>query len=55
IDLALRIDDLQVGDWVQFRGEYVYNQKGGVVHWTHLDPQNGHEAGWIKHRGITYQ
>jgi hypothetical protein len=55
IDLALRIDDLQVGDRVQFRGEYVYNQKGGVVHWTHLDPQNRHEAGWIKHRGITYQ
>lgn len=55
IDLALRIDNLQVGDTVQFRGEYVYNPKGGVVHWTHLDPQNRHEAGWIKHRGITYQ
>lgn len=55
IDLALRIDSLQVGDQVQFRGEYVYNPKGGVVHWTHLDPQNRHEAGWIKHHGITYQ
>jgi hypothetical protein len=55
IDLALRIDTLQVGDKVEFRGEYVYNSKGGMVHWTHLDPKNRHEAGWIKHNGITYQ
>lgn len=55
IDLALRINSLQVGDEVQFRGEYNYNPKGGVVHWTHLDPQREHEAGWIKHNGITYQ
>jgi Protein of unknown function (DUF3465) len=55
IDLALRIDTLKVGDKVAFRGEYSYNQKGGVVHWTHLDPRNEHEAGWIKHNGITYQ
>jgi hypothetical protein len=55
IDLALRINRLQVGDKVQFRGEYSYNPKGGVVHWTHLDPRNMHEAGWIKHHGIMYQ
>ncbi len=55
IDLALRIDTLKVGDKVEFRGEYSYNPKGGIVHWTHLDPRNHHEAGWIKHNGITYQ
>ncbi|MDG1097520.1 MAG: DUF3465 domain-containing protein [Methylophilaceae bacterium] len=55
IDLALRIDTLKVGDTIEFRGEYSYNPKGGVVHWTHLDPCNQHEAGWIKHNGITYQ
>ena len=55
IDLALRIDTLKVGDTIEFRGEYSYNPKGGVVHWTHLDPRNQHEAGWIKHNGITYQ
>jgi|TARA_B110000259_G_scaffold80651_1_gene94401 hypothetical protein len=55
IDLALRINAFKVGDNIEFRGEYSYNPKGGVVHWTHLDPKNQHEAGWIKHNGITYQ
>ena len=55
IDLAPRIADIQVGDFVRFRGEYVYNPKGGVVHWTHLDPQGRHFGGWIKHNGNTFQ
>ncbi len=55
IDLALRIDTLKVGDTIEFRGEYSYNPKGGIVHWTHHDPRNQHEAGWIRHNGITYQ
>jgi hypothetical protein len=54
IDLAPAVP-LSVGDAVQFRGEYVYNPKGGVVHWTHRDPQGGQKAGWIKHNGKTYQ
>ncbi len=55
IDLAPRIDDIQVGDFLSFRGEYVYNPKGGVMHWTHHDPQGRHFGGWIKHNGNTYQ
>jgi hypothetical protein len=55
IDLAPRIDDIQVGDFLRFRGEYVYNPKGGVMHWTHHDPQGRHFGGWIKHNGNTYQ
>jgi hypothetical protein len=55
IDLAPRLDTLQVGDIIDFRGEYVYNPKGGVVHWTHRDPQGGNEAGWIKYNGKTYE
>ena len=54
VDLA-PVVPLSVGDAVQFRGEYVYNPKGGVVHWTHRDPQGGQKAGWIKYNGKTYQ
>ncbi len=55
IDLAERIADIRVGDQVSFRGEYVFNPKGGVVHWTHHDPRGQHPAGWIKHNGQIYQ
>lgn len=55
IDLAPRIASLQVGDLVQFNGEYEWNAKGGVLHWTHHDPQGRHEAGWLKHRDRVYQ
>ncbi len=54
IDLAKPVP-IAVGDTVQFRGEYVYNPKGGVVHWTHHDPQANIEGGWIKHNGQIYQ
>ena len=54
IDLSQSIP-LAVGDTVQFRGEYVYNPKGGVMHWTHHDPQAKIEGGWIKHNGQIYQ
>ena len=55
IDLAQRIDDLQVGDHVELRGEYEWNNKGGVVHWTHHDPQFRRPGGWIKHQNEVYR
>lgn len=55
IDLAPRVPSLRRGDPVAFRGEYVWNEKGGVVHWTHLDPDGSHEAGWVRHDGRTFQ
>lgn len=55
IDLAPRINGLEVGDGVNFNGEYVWNAKGGVIHWTHHDPQGRHVAGWVKHNGKTYK
>ncbi|MBC8211115.1 MAG: DUF3465 domain-containing protein [Gammaproteobacteria bacterium] len=55
IDLSERIQGLKKGDHVAFYGEYEWNPKGGVIHWTHRDPARRHIGGWLKHQGNTYQ
>ncbi len=55
IDLAPRVDNIQAGDAIEFKGEYAWNAKGGVVHWTHHDPNGRHPDGWLKHQNRTYQ
>ena len=54
VDLAPEVP-LQVGDEISFHGEYVYNPKGGIIHWTHHAPRNDHEAGWVLLNGKKYQ
>jgi hypothetical protein len=54
IDLAPRVP-LQTGDTISFYGEYVYNPKGGIMHWTHHAPRGDHVAGWVMHNGNKYQ
>ena len=55
IDLAPRIDDLSLGDRIEFYGEYEWNNEGGVIHWTHHDPDELHIDGWILHNNNIYQ
>jgi hypothetical protein len=51
LELAPRVAPLAVGDAVAFRGEYMWNAKGGVVHWTHDDPDGRHPGGWVEAAG----
>jgi len=55
IDVAPRIDHLLPGDSVEFYGEYVWNEKGGVLHWTHRAANGSHASGWLRHCGSVYQ
>lgn len=55
IDLAEKIDSIRLGDLIAFNGEYEWNEKGGLVHWTHLDPKGNHIAGWLNYNGKIYQ
>lgn len=55
IDIAPRVP-LEKGDTVRFRGDYEYNEKGGVVHWTHRNTRGGsHPHGWLEHEGNRYE
>lgn len=55
IDLAPRIPNVTRGDLIGFRGSYVFNDKGGIVHWTHHDPKGEHPDGWLLHNGTRYK
>jgi len=55
IDLAERVTPLHAGDVVRFRGEYVWNAKGGILHWTHADPEGRREGGWIESGGQRFR
>lgn len=54
IDLAPRVANVNEGDTVAFKGEYIYTPKGGTVHWTHKDPRGNHQGGWLRHNNRTY-
>jgi hypothetical protein len=52
VDLAQRVP-VQAGQSVIISGEYVWNNRGGVLHWTHHDPK-GRKGGWIELAGKHY-
>jgi Protein of unknown function (DUF3465) len=42
------------GDHVVVHGEYIWNAQGGLIHFTHHDPQGTHEGGYVQDNGKTY-
>lgn len=54
IDLVKRIP-LGMGDRVQVRGMYEWNDLGGLVHWTHHDPLGVEEGGYVRYRARVYR
>jgi hypothetical protein len=46
---------IATSDDVTVHGEYIWNDQGGLIHYTHHDPAPGHEGGWIDRNGVRYQ
>lgn len=55
VDIAPRLPGLQEGDRVSVKGEYEWNERGGLIHWTHRDPHSAHEDGWIDYKTVRYE
>lgn len=54
LDLAKRVPITQ-GDTIKIRARYEWNNRGGVLHWTHHDPKGKQEGGWIHTAGQYYK
>jgi hypothetical protein len=55
IDLAPRIRALKVSDRVIVKGEYIWNELGGLIHYTHRDPDGEGFHGYIRHKKHLYR
>lgn len=55
LELAPRIAPINLGDTVLVRGEYIWNDKGGLMHWVHRDPSRRQPGGWVRIRGREYR
>jgi hypothetical protein len=62
-DITIRVEDnvdltgpipLHSGDDVEIRGEYIFDPRGGIVHYTHRDPRGRHPPGYVRVNGRTY-
>jgi hypothetical protein len=45
---------LVAGDSVEVHGEYIYDPRGGLIHYTHLDPRGRHAPGYVRVHGKIY-
>ncbi len=54
VDIAPRVPVVP-GAEVRLAGEYDWNSRGGVIHWTHHDPDGEREGGWIRYQDHMYR
>lgn len=54
VTIAPRVP-VHVGGPVVVRGEYIWNSEGGLVHFTHHDPDRSHEGGYVLYAGTRYE
>ena len=54
IDLAPRVP-IHQGSPDSVSGLYEWNNRGGLIHWTHRDPKGNKKGGWIKVKGKKYR
>jgi hypothetical protein len=61
--LTVRVEDnvditghipLRAGDDVVVHGEYIYDSRGGLIHYTHHDPRGHHSSGYVRVNGRVY-
>jgi hypothetical protein len=55
IDIGTRVTGVKVSSVVYVHGDYIWNDQGGLIHWTHHDPMGKHEDGWIVFNGVKYE
>jgi len=53
LDQAPRVP-VWVSSQIRMRGEYDWSGSGGIIHWTHDDPDGQREGGWIEYQGEKY-
>jgi hypothetical protein len=53
LSIAPRVP-VAVGSAVTVHGEYVSNAEGGLLHFTHHDPDRSHEGGYVLYGGRRY-
>ena len=45
---------VRLEDPVLVRGQYEWEESGGVLHWTHRDSSPNRRHGWVEHMGRRY-
>jgi hypothetical protein len=55
VRLGSAIEDLAEGEIIEVFGEYQWAPDGGVIHWTHRDPEGNRQAGWVRYKDRLYR